>query len=96
MKSDYSWFTVDVLYPIMQQWPWWPIAATEGQEEVTVLPSLPPGKLWLDKLHHTFLDNQHTNLHQHLFDTHLNQLSYPEDGGSMFVRNVETFNCYML
>ena len=45
IKSDYSRFAVDVLYPIMQQWPWWPIADTEGEDEVTVLPSLPPSTL---------------------------------------------------
>jgi hypothetical protein len=47
-KSDYSSFTVDVLYPIMQQWPWWPIAATDMEEKGTVVPSLPPSKLQLD------------------------------------------------
>jgi hypothetical protein len=45
MKPDYSSFTVDVLYPIMQQWPWWPIAATEGEEKETFLPLLPTSKL---------------------------------------------------
>ena len=96
MKSDYSWFTVDVLYPIVLQWPWWPIAAREGEEQVKVLPSLPPSKLWLDKLPHTLLHNQYTLLHQHLFDTHLNQLSYPEEGSSMFLWNIITFNHYMV
>ena len=42
-----------------------------------------PKQAMPDKLHHTFLNNQHTILHQHLFDTHLNQLSHNEDGGSM-------------
>ena len=93
MKSDYSSFTVDVLYPIVQQWP---IAATEGEEQVEVLPSLPPRKLWLDELLHTLLHNQHTIHHQHLFDTHPNQLSYPEEGGSMFLWNIRTFNRYMV
>ena len=96
MKSDYSSFTVDVLYPIVQQWPWWPIAATERVEQVEVLPSLPPNKPWMDKLPHTLLHNQHTILHQHLFDTNPNQLSYPEEGGSMFLWNIRTFNLYMV
>ena len=96
MISDYSWFTVDVLNPIMQQWSWWPIAATEMEEKGTVVPSLPPSKLWLDELPHTLLHNQHTILHQHLFDTHLNQLGYPEEGRSMFLWNIKTFNHYMM
>jgi hypothetical protein len=71
IKSDYSSFTADILYHIMQQWPWQPITAIEGEEEVTVLQSLPSSRLWQDRVPQTLLYNQHTILHQHLFDTHL-------------------------
>ena len=87
---------MDVLYPIVQLWSWWPTAATEGEEKGTFLLFLPPSRLWQDKLPLTPLHSQHTIIHQHLFDTHLNQLSYPEGGGSMFLWNIRTFNHYMV
>ena len=76
---------MDVLYPTMQQWPWWPTAATEGEEKGAILPFLPPSRLQQDKLPQTLLRNQHTILQMHPSGTHLHQLSYPEEGGSMFL-----------
>ena len=59
MEYDYSSFTVDVLYPIMQQWPRQPIIATEGEKRGQSCLLFPPSKLWLAKLPQTFLHNQH-------------------------------------
>jgi len=56
--------------------------ATEGEEKGTVLPSLPPSKLydWTNSLKPSYITNALPTPYH--FSTHLKQLSYPEDGGS--------------